>query len=102
MPKKKRNKIGTSNDQHVWKEILVRPEILVAPSEDADNVDNTEPERALIKEAKLLVGELLFDRVNSIATDEFTLHQRIVLALYLMPGRTYNEVAEILREIIPR
>ena len=83
----------SSNDQHIWKEILVQPELI---SIEAESADATEAEIALIKEAKLLVSQLLLDRVVELTTTHFTTHQKTVLALILMPDRTYNEVADIL------
>lgn len=92
MPKKKKNK--TSNaDQHIWKELLIQPELFATPIELPDH---SEQEAAIIKEAKLLIQQLLFDRVIEITSSHFTPHQKTVLALILMPDRTYNEVADIL------
>lgn len=84
---------SSSNDQHVWKEILVQPELITSSSEVTEI---SESELSLIKEAKLVVSQLLLDRVIELTTTHFTTHQKIVLALILMPDRTYNEVADIL------
>ena len=84
---------STVNDQHIWKEILIQPELFSSPVELEDH---TEQEMSIIKEAKILVQQLLFDRVVELTTNHFTDHQKVVLALILMPDRTYNEVAEIL------
>lgn len=82
-----------ASDQHIWKEILIQPE-LFSPIIELE--DASEGEIAVIKEAKLLIHQLLFDRVVELTTNHFTDHQKIVLALILMPDRTYNEVADIL------
>ena len=83
----------TPIDQHSWKEVIVQPELL---SETVEIPDLNEKEIAVIKEAKILLHQLLFDRVVELTSDHFTGHQKTVLALILMPDRTYNEVAEIL------
>jgi predicted DNA-binding protein YlxM (UPF0122 family) len=90
---KKEKPSSTVLDQHSWKEVIVQPELL---SETVEMEDLTEKELAVIKEAKLLVGQLLFDRVIELTSSNFTDHQKLVLALILMPDRTYSEVAEIL------
>jgi hypothetical protein len=89
------SKSSTSSiqDQHLWKEILIQPE-LFSPAIEVE--DATEGEIWVIKEAKLLIHQLLFDRVIELTSSHFTGHQKIVLALILMPDRTYNEVADIL------
>lgn len=81
-------------DQHIWKEILVSPELFSATPEYSE--DLTEEEGSILKEAKLLVGQLLFDRVIALVSANFTDHQKKVLALAQMPDKTYNEIAEIL------
>ena len=91
--KVKTQQSSSSNDQHIWKEILIQPE-LFSPIVELE--DATEGEIAVIKEAKLLIHQLLFDRVVELTANHFTEHQKIVLALILMPDRTYNEVADIL------
>lgn len=89
MPKKKKKK--SAHDQHIWKEILIQPE-LFAPIVDIP--DATNDEMAVIKEAKMIMQQLLFDRMQELATSNFTDHQKIVLALQQHPDRTYNEIAE--------
>jgi len=84
---------NTPIEQHAWKEVIVQPELL---SDYIEAPDLTEKEMAVIKEAKILLHQLLFDRVIELTSDHFTGHQKTVLALILMPERTYNEVAEIL------
>lgn len=84
---------NTPIDQHVWKEVIVQPELL---SDMVEATDLNEKEIAVIKEAKILLHQMLFDRVVELTSDHFTGHQKTVLALILMPDRTYNEVAEIL------
>jgi hypothetical protein len=84
---------SSSQDQHIWKEILIQPE-LFSPATEA--IEATEGEVSVIKEAKLLIHQLLFDRVIELTSSHFTGHQKVVLALILMPDRTYNEVADIL------
>ena len=91
MPKKRKTK--SSADQHIWKEILIQPE-LFAPTIEIPEA--TENEIAVVREAKTLVQQLLFDRMIEIALSKFSPHQLIVLALISYPDRTYNEVAEIL------
>ena len=92
MPKKKKNK-SSQSEQHIWKEILIQPELFAVP---VDIPEATENEIAVIKEAKILIQQMLFDRVIEITSSHFTDHQKVVLALILMPDRTYNEVADIL------
>lgn len=92
-PKSSQQSQSSSNDQHIWKEVLIQPE-LFSPIIELE--DATEGEIAVIKEAKLLIHQLLFDRVVELTTNHFTDHQKVVLALILMPDRTYNEVADIL------
>lgn len=84
---------SSSNDQHIWKEILIQPELINSSSEV---IELSETELVLVKEAKLVMGQLLLDRVIELTTTHFTAHQKVVLALILMPDRTYNEVADIL------
>lgn len=91
--KKKKEKTSSSIDQHVWKEVIVQAEFL---TEVVDMEDLNDKEIAVVKEAKILVSQLLFDRVVELTSANFTEHQKVVLALILMPDRTYNEVAEIL------
>lgn len=91
MPKKRKTK--SSADQHIWKEILIQPELFAPVVEIPDATDN---EITVIKEAKSLVQQLLFDRMIEIALSKFTPHQLVVLALISYPDRTYNEVADIL------
>lgn len=88
-----KKKKSSSSDQHIWKEILVQPE-LFAPVIELEDI--SENEISIIKEAKLLIQQLLFDRVVELTSNHFTDHQKVVLALILMPDRTYNEVADIL------
>jgi predicted DNA-binding protein YlxM (UPF0122 family) len=91
---KKKKKPGSSQaDQHIWKEISIQPE-LFSPVIEIEEA--TENEIAIIKEAKILIQQLLFDRVVELTSNHFTDHQKIVLALILMPDRTYNEVADVL------
>jgi predicted DNA-binding protein YlxM (UPF0122 family) len=96
MPKKKKTK-STVNDanleQHLWKEVILQPELFASV---IDIPDASDEEIAVIKDAKLLISELLFDRVVELATHHFTKHQNIVLALIQAPDRTYNEIAEII------
>lgn len=91
MPKKKKNK--SSADQHIWKEILIQPELFAPP---VDMPDMSEDETAVIKEAKLVVQQLLLDRLTDLAFECFTPHQKKVLALQQTPERTYLEIAEML------
>lgn len=81
-------------DQHIWKEILVSPE-LFSPTPEF-NEDLSEEETLLLREAKLVMRQLLLDRVRELAFQCFTDHQKGVLALTQMPGKTYNQIAEIL------
>jgi len=91
--KKKKEKTSASIDQHIWKEVIVQAEFL---TEVVDSEDLNSKEIAVLKEAKILVSQLLFDRVVELTSSNFTEHQKVVLALILMPDRTYSEVAEIL------
>ena len=80
-------------DQHFWKEVFIQPELFTSIP---DIEGATEQETSIIKEAKLLIQQLLFDRVTELAFQNFTQHQETVLALILGPDRTYNEVANTL------
>lgn len=72
---------------------MIQPE-LFSPLIELE--DASEGELSIIKEAKLLIQQLLFDRVVELTSSQFTDHQKVVLTLILMPDRTYNEVADIL------
>lgn len=91
MPKKKKSK--TAGDQHIWKEILIQPELFAPP---IDIPDMSEDELAIIKEAKLVIQQLLLDRLTDLAFECFTPHQKKVLALQQTPERTYLEIADML------
>lgn len=49
-----------------------------------------------MKEAKQLIGQMLFDKVVELANQHFTDHQKKVMALTQMSDKTYNDIAEIL------
>lgn len=93
MPKKKKPSSTSSLDQHFWREVPIEPE-LFAHVEEYPNL--TEEEASVLKEAKLLIQQLLFDRVVDLASNHFTEHQKVVLALIQTPDRTYSEIADIL------
>lgn len=96
MLKKKKQK-PTANDsnleQHFWKEVSIQPEIF---ANTVDIPDVSEEEASVLKEAKILINQLLFDRVTELTSMHFTKHQKIVLALIQTPDRTYNEIADML------
>jgi hypothetical protein len=89
----KRKKNVAPNDQHLWKEIFVQPELLCQVCELEDL---NEEEKSVIKEAKIVVQQKLYDRVMELVSKHFTEHQELVLALMSAPSRTYNEAATIL------
>jgi len=88
-----KKKTKPAPDQHIWKEVLIQPE-LFTPVIEIEGA--TEQELAVLKEIKLLIQQKLFDRIIELAFGNFTEHQVIVLALILFPDRTYNEVATML------
>jgi len=56
----------------------------------------TDQEASILREAKIVMNQYLYDRVIEMAYESFTPHQKKVLALTQMPDKTYNDIAEIL------